>query len=92
MAYVPVLFPMVRYDAVTGLPVTVTSAAAVAALPATFAPVPTTPAALQAFPPSLLAQVVKIPITVILPPPLPALIAVNTPSTKSNGSNESGRH
>ncbi len=91
MAYVPVLFPMVRYDAVTGLPVTVTSAAALAALPATFAPVPVTPAAIQAFPPSLIAQAVKIPITVILPAPLPALIAVNTP-TKSNGSNESGRH
>ena len=84
MAYVPIPFPMVRYDA-TGLPVTISNAADVATLPATFTAVPTTPAALVAFPPALIASVVKLPpqIAVTLPPVLSTLIAINTP--KSNG-------
>ena len=84
MAYVPIPFPMVRYDS-TGLPVTVPNSEAAATLPPTFAGVPTTPAALVAFPPALIAQVVKLPLQVIvaLPPVLSTLIAINTP--KSNG-------
>ncbi len=84
MAYVPIPYPQVLYDS-TGLPVTVKSADAAAQLPVTFAPVPTAAAALLAFPPALIAQVVKLPLQVIvaLPPALSMLIAINTP--KSNG-------
>lgn len=66
--YVAVPFPMVRYDAVTGLPFTVASAAQVAVLPPTFIGAPVTPAAIQAFPAPLIAAVVM-PL-----PPLPAPI------------------
>ncbi len=80
MAYVPLQFPMVRYD-VTGLPVTVPNAAAAAQLPSTFSAVPTTPVAIQAFPPGLIAHIVQLPLTVSLslPPVLSQAIASNKP-------------
>ena len=86
MAYVPIPFPMVRYDA-TGLPLTVQNADALATLPPSFTPLPTTPAVLVAFPPALVAQVAKIPVqvAVALPQTLSTLIALNSPSRKSRG-------
>lgn len=83
MAYVPVPFPMVRYDS-TGLSVTVQNADALAALPATFTPAPTTVAALVAFPPAIIATVVVMPLPA-LPATLTTLIALNTPKSKSRG-------
>ena len=86
MAYVPVPFPMVRYDS-SGVPLIVNNAADVALLPATVTALPQTPAAIVAFPPSLIAQVAKLPptVAVALPPVLKQLIAVNTPKTNGNG-------
>ncbi len=75
------VFPQCLYGP-DGLPFTVPNAAVAAALPRTFTPVPTTPAALVAFPPALIAQVVKLPpaVAVTLPPVLTKLIALNAPT------------
>ncbi len=86
MAYVPVAFPQYVYGS-DGMPLMVTNQASAAQLPATFTMVPKTPAAIVAFPPALIAQVVKLPpaVAVALPPVLSKLIALNDPHKSGNG-------
>lgn len=91
MAYVPVLFPMVRYDMVTGLPFTVTGPDQAAILPTTFSGVPIKPAVVAlAFPPPLVAAVVPIaPLVPVVPAPIlaPILANLETLRPKTRGRN-----